>query len=280
MKYTAWGIVSALALAATSSAFAADFDAPSTSLPVLSWMTGFYVGAELGGYGAGQAAKTNPFPSPGFGTPAVVGAGLAGFGNLPTQHGLNSSGYFGGAYVGYNWQVAPYFLLGAELHFDGLNRNINDNELVLKTQGTTVAAFNMLFTVKDEWLASARARVGWVRGQGMLYVTGGPAWTGPQYSVTATGATPAPLPGVVATTSWSNTTTGYAIGGGGEWMLSRHWLVRAEYVYYGFSSSSANLPLLGTAAHPCAPGACNWALSSGRPAINTAVAGVSYKFGP
>jgi len=241
-------------------------------------MSGFYVGGEFGGNAASQSATTNPFPAPGFGGP-TTGPGLAGLGNAPTTHNLNSTGLIGGGYVGYNWQATPNFLIGAEFHFDGLSRNSNDNETVLKSAAPAGAAFNMLYTAESDWLASLRARAGWVLNQGMLYITGGPAWTRADYSATATGVSSI-LPGVVASTSWSPTATGYAVGAGGEWMLTRHWLVRAEYIHYGFNGSSANLPLTGTVAHPCAPGACNWALSSGRLSFETALAGVSYKFGP
>jgi outer membrane immunogenic protein len=296
MKQTAWKTVAALAFAAVSSAAAAadlevkaypaantDATAYPAPLSVLSWMSGFYAGGEFGGNAASQSATTNPFPVPGFGglVPAAGcgGAPLSCFGNAPTTHNLNSTGLIGGGYAGYNWQATSNFLVGAEFHFDWLSRNSNDNETVLRAIALAGAAFNMLYTTNEDWLASVRGRVGWVWDRALLYVTGGPAWTRANYSATATGVA-ALLPGVVTSTSWSATATGYAVGAGGEWMLTRHWLVRAEYVHYGFNGSSANLPLTGTAAHPCAPGACNWALSSGRLSVETALAGVSYKFGP
>jgi outer membrane immunogenic protein len=284
-------ILSATIAAATlfgiGAAFAADLPvkAPVAPAPVYSW-AGFYIGAEVGGYGDNQSATTNPFPSPGFGAPSIGGAGLPGFGNLPTSHGLNGSGVLGGVYAGYNWQTATNFLLGVEFDIDGLNRSVSNNQNVLQTFGAPPSpSFNMLFTASNNWLASLRARAGWINGKGMIYITGGPAWTRTGYSATATGivtAAPVNIPGVAATNSWSTTQTGYAIGVGGEWMLTPNWIVRAEYVHYGFGGSSATLPLVGTfaaAGVACGPGACNWALNASHQNIDTGVIGISYKFG-
>jgi outer membrane immunogenic protein len=288
MKRLSLAVASALLFAAPA-AQAADMalKAPPPPAPVYSW-TGFYIGGEVGGEGMRQSATTNPFPSPGFGAPPILGAGLRGFGNLPTSHSLNASGAFGGLYAGYNWQTAPNFLLGVEAHFDWLHRGVNNNQTVFETFSAPPPgpAFNMLVSASNNWIASARARAGWVtgsNGQGLLYVTGGAAWTRTNYSATDTGlVTPQTIlnfSSVGSTISWSNTRTGYAIGVGGEWMLTQHWLLRAEYVHYGFAGSSATLPLVSAVpGATCAPGACNWALSAGNLNIDTGIVGLSYKF--
>jgi outer membrane immunogenic protein len=278
--------VSVLAISAVS-ASAADMAPLYTKAPafvpeVYNW-TGFYVGGDVGGFGDSQSATTNPFPSPGFGAPPVVGTGLAGFGNLPTFHGLGSSGVLGGGYVGYNWQTSTNFLVGVEADIDGLNRSVSNSQTVLSTffAGSS-PAFNMLFSASNNWLASARVRLGWVMGKGLIYVTGGAAWTNTSYTATATGLTgvASNLSGVNVTTSWSNTQTGYAIGSGGEYMLTSNWILRAEYVHYGFGGSSSTLPLVGTfATSSCAPGKCNWALGAGHQNFDTGIIGISYKFG-
>jgi outer membrane immunogenic protein len=284
--------ISILAISAVS-ASAADMapapvytKAPAVVPEVYNW-TGFYIGGDVGGFGDSQTAATNPFPSPGFGAPAIAGAGLPGFGNLPTVHGLGSSGVLGGGYVGYNWQASTNFLVGIEGDIDGLNRRVTNNQTVNETFSAPPpgAAFNMAYGASNDWLASIRGRLGWVMGRGLLYVTGGAAWTNTNYTATATGLiTPSAgvsLPGVNATTSWGTTQTGYAIGAGGEYMLSPNWILRAEYVHYGFGGSSATLPLVGafpTAGVTCLPGQCNWALSSGHQNFDTGVVGISYKF--
>jgi len=80
--------------------------------PVYNW-TGFYIGGDVGGYWDKESATTVPYPSPGFGAPAIAGAGIGGFGNLPTTNSLYQSGVIGGAYAGYNWQWNQ-FVAGAE----------------------------------------------------------------------------------------------------------------------------------------------------------------------
>ena len=87
-----------------STAHAADlapmpmYKAPMLPPPAYSW-TGFYVGAN-GGFGGNK-----------FDYPVAVGpaSGTAS---------LNSSGFFGGGQVGYNWQLSPLWLVGLETDFD------------------------------------------------------------------------------------------------------------------------------------------------------------------
>ena len=84
---------------------------------------------------------------------------------------------------------------------------------------------------------------------------------------------------VGATVTFWDTKTGYVVGGGAEWMLTPNWLLRAEYLHYGFDSSSS-LPLVfATATDACAPGACFWNVNSSRQNIDTVRVGLSYKFG-
>ena len=88
-----------------STAHAADlapmpmYKAPMPPPPAYSW-TGFYVGAN-GGFGGNK-----------FDYPVTVGpaSGTAS---------LNSSGFFGGGQVGYNWQLSPLWVVGFETDFDG-----------------------------------------------------------------------------------------------------------------------------------------------------------------
>ncbi len=117
----------------------------------------------------------------------------------------------------------------------------------------------------------------------LLYITGGAAWTRTEYSATDAGRTggPVALAGFGSSISWTDDRVGYVVGGGIEWMFAPHWLVRAEYLHYGFEGSSATLPLIltaGVGGATCVPGACNWAVSMGTLQFDTARVGVSYKF--
>jgi outer membrane immunogenic protein len=274
MKYLLIGMALAVGFGGTAMAADMPLKAP---VPVYTW-TGFYVGADIGGYGAGQTASTNPFPSPGFGAPAILGFGIPGFGNLPTAHDLGQPGALAAIHGGYNWQVSNW-VFGLEADIDLIRRNASDIETVFETFAPG-PAFTMQLTATNQWLASARGRLGWTSGSWLFYATGGAAWTSSSYSATATGlvAGPVALPGVVAGTSFSENKTGLVVGGGLEYMLSPNWIVRAEYLHYDFTGASGTLPLLVAGPGGCAPGACNWAVSTSNLRLDSGRLGLSYKF--
>ena len=95
-------------------AVAADV-APAYIPPPLAWSwTGFYVGAN-----AGWAGSTDAVTNHGTDT---GGAGLGTFllnGGIPGAINLNQTGFMGGGQVGYNWQVAPTWVVGIETDFQG-----------------------------------------------------------------------------------------------------------------------------------------------------------------
>ena len=72
---------------------------PPPPPPLYTW-TGFYFGGN-GGFGGNQ-----------FQYPVTVGSTTG-------TASLNSSGFFGGGQVGFNWQVAPAWVIGVETDFDG-----------------------------------------------------------------------------------------------------------------------------------------------------------------
>jgi outer membrane immunogenic protein len=266
---------------AAGSAMAADLPVKAPA-PVYGW-AGFYLGADIGGFGASQSATTNPFPSPGFGAPAVLGAGVPGFGNLPTHHDLGDAGALGAIHAGYNWQMSNW-VVGVEGDIALIRRNVTDIEAVTQTFATG-PAFNMQVVANNDWLASARGRLGWTGGSWLLYATGGAAWTSTSYSATATGLTnlqaAVALPTASSGVSFDETRTGWVAGLGLEWMLSPNWIVRAEYLHYDFGGSSATLPLVFTQVSPpaaCGPGQCNWAVSTSNLHLDTGRLGLSYKF--
>ena len=74
------------------------------------------------------------------------------------------------------------------------------------------------------WLASARARVGYTWGATMLYATGGAAFG----DVEITKAT---APGLVPFANYSETRTGWTAGAGIEHMFAPNWTGRLEYRY-------------------------------------------------
>src|SRR3954471_2379609 len=109
-------VVGFLSIAAAQSVLAADMPVKARPIaaaaPVSTW-TGLYLGGAVGVYWRDQDGSTSATPSPGFGAPAITGAGIAGYGVLPTVHSLDRSGILGSLYGGYNWQFGKA-LVGIE----------------------------------------------------------------------------------------------------------------------------------------------------------------------
>lgn len=100
----------------------------------------------------------------------------------------------------------------------------------------------------------------------LVYLTGGGAWGRTSYSSADVFFSGCPN---CATTSFSNMSSGYVLGGGLEWApWSNHWIVRGEYLYYNLSGATGAGFVAGV---PIAAANSNMAVSSGR-------LGLSYKF--
>src|SRR5271165_115044 len=108
-------LISAIALVAGgTAAFAADLPARTYSKapavvaePVYNW-TGFYIGVNGGAaFGTGNNGQ------------AVTSSGAYDPG--PFFPGKSLTGGLAGAHAGYNWQVAPTWVLGVEGDFDWTN---------------------------------------------------------------------------------------------------------------------------------------------------------------
>src|SRR3984957_11089012 len=162
-----------------ASAMAADMAPFDRGPAVFSW-TGAYIGADIGG--AWSNIQSN------FG-------------------GGNASSVGGGVYAGYNWQLAPSWLIGIE-------GDANWADLTVPAGSGDV-----------NWLGSLRGRIGWSpTPTTMLYFTGGAAWS----TVNIQGVDTLPA---------TQTKTGWVAGGGVEWKpWDDHWSIRAEYLYYRFTS--------------------------------------------
>jgi outer membrane immunogenic protein len=254
--------------------------------PAYNW-TGFYVGGDAGGVWDSQTATATGFPSPGFGAPAVVGAGLPGFGLLPTTHNLNGDTGLANIRAGYNYQFSSVVVgVEGDLGLFIRKRQGFDSEPVFETFAAPfVPAFEMTVRASNRDLASIRGRLGWAWDRLLVYGTGGPAWTDTTYTAIAQGLTngPVTLPGVGAIGSVSDSKTGYVAGAGFEYVVSNpNWIVRVEYLHYGFGGDGFTLPLVvppPPGGAPCGPGACNWAISASRLDFNSITAGMTFKFG-
>jgi len=233
--------IGALALSA-SAVFAADmapppmYKAPPPPPPVYSW-TGFYIGAN-GGFGGNNVNYS---------------ATVAGF---PASASLTSSGFLGGGQAGFNWQVAPLWVLGVETDFDGTNiqsKASASGPFATANAGTTV-----------NWFGTVRGRAGFlVTPSALLYGTGGWAYGRTTSSANAT------ILGVTAAASSANQQSGWTAGAGLEYAFNPWLSFKSEYLYVNLGSATLASGAIGPVPFSI----------SEKTAFHTFKVGLNWKFG-
>jgi outer membrane immunogenic protein len=210
MKFNTIGglAVSALLMAAPLSvAGAADMPLkapPAPPPPSYDW-TGFYVGG-FDSYTVNHATASTPPP----GIPGGTHTGAVG---------INGGGWGGGGTVGFNYQVAPTWLIGLEgdIGYLGGKRLYRDWDDLI-SDGVT-----------PTWYGTARARMGYVTGPSLLYVTGGVGVV--HVTDIFGGQAPGGVFSNIPQASSSTNTVGGVFGAGIETKLSRNWSAKTEYLY-------------------------------------------------
>lgn len=193
-----------------------------------SW-TGFY----LGGFGGYINNKANVNTSTISGNANnVAGADLI---NKTGSQRLTSSNFTGGATFGYNFQKGK-LLVGAELDFGGHNFN---KSIVSTATFANGRPFTITQSVRNNWLLSARPRVGIASKKVFVYVTGGLAITNVKYTGDYLLIYPSE-PGFKDTASgnFAKTKAGWTAGAGVEFKVAKHWSVKGEYLFNQFSRDS------------------------------------------
>jgi len=175
-------------------------------------------GLYVGGYFGDAIEQSKAYTDPSF---------------VPGVNRFNNKGLTIGVNAGYNWQFAPRWLIGVEGDVGYLGLNRTDMEW---NDGSTFVG------IKTDWYATARARIGYVTGPSLLYVTGGAAFVDIRdtFGDTTLGA-PA---------TFSSVRTGWTAGGGIETKLSRGWTSKTEYLFVDAGSQSFGSPLGFTAGVP------------------------------
>lgn len=160
---------------------------------------------------------------------------------------MSPDGVTGGIRAGYNWQSNDV-VFGAEADFGFFD--LDDTHTVTGNFPSTFLGtqYTLEDTVSADWLATIRARLGWViQQQFMLYATGGAAFTDIEVnSIYADNAIDGTFPGGTGFGSASDTKGGWTVGGGGEWKVSDSVSVKLEYLYVDFNNVSVAVPLSNT----------------------------------
>ncbi len=250
MKRVAIALLAGAALVGLSQgASAADMavKAAPPPPPLPTW-TGFYIGVHGGG--AWQST-----PSWAFNDPNGIIVGPVGL----SQSGHAALGAVGGLQAGYNWQWGLWVVgVEGDISWTSLADHRTQQPLSFNAGAVgpgpgfpagaapqVVPNTSVQMSANTEWLASARAKLGYVGWWNtMFYATGGAAWAQIEYAAQEANVPPTFATVFQSVTSFNNTKTGWVAGAGAEWMATPNILLRAEYLYYNLTSgahASANL---------------------------------------
>jgi outer membrane immunogenic protein len=251
-------------LLASGAGYAADiapvYKAPPAVAPGYDW-TGFYIGLNAG-YAWGHSDVTSNFTCPNavLGCTYQVPANLAGIGAAASGT-LSPSGFAGGGQAGYNWQTGSV-VFGIEGDIEALHlhasRTVAAPIPTAAAVGLSSPNFAVSTGVKTDWMATIRGRLGFtVTPTVLIYATGGWAVTDLQVtnSFLDNLALFPPFGNSSGASTATQTRSGWTVGGGLEWALSRNWTVRGEYLYVNFGSvtTTANVvnpPIIALGAVP------------------------------
>jgi outer membrane immunogenic protein len=273
-----WALASVvtLSIGGVGTALAADLPLkapPPVVAPIYNW-TGFYIGGNVGG--AWNDTRDDVFPTGCFLTSVTCGGGTALNPLRSDSVRLRGSGFTGGGQAGYNWQSGR-FVGGIEGDINFLD--INDSSFINRpVAAPLVGNFIHSETDKLQWFGTFRGRAGiTVTPNFLIYATGGLAFgqvkSASSVSFTSTADTYAG--------TLDDTRAGWTVGGGGEWMISPQWSIKAEYLFIDLGKASytqaCTAPGICTAPPQVAPGATYQ--TDLRTRENIARVGLNYHFG-
>jgi outer membrane immunogenic protein len=235
-RHFVWALASIISLGAAGQAMAADMavKAPPMAAPAMiyNW-TGGYVGLNAGG--VFDDSRIDVYPTGCFLTSALCGGGPAVNPIRSDSIDMSQARFTGGGQAGYNWQRERYvFGVEGDINWTGINDSaVTTKVLAAPLVGSMVHAE----TLKQDWLATIRGRVGYtVTPAVLLYATGGLAVAHVQTAAAiAFTATPDTYAG-----SSDQIRAGWTVGGGGEWMVAKNWSVKAEYLYVDLGKVGTN----------------------------------------
>jgi outer membrane immunogenic protein len=213
----------------SSAAAAADLPTKKAPLapPPPTW-TGFYAGLNLGGGWGADSGYSNVWQV------IPINASSATLYNI-TAPNYVKGGVLGGGQIGYNYQLSPMFVVGAEADIQGSTMGSGGSNqyalLTTITQTNNNASLGYIVGPTGgqksiPWFGTVRGRVGVTPMSNLLiYGTAGFGYGSVQYS--SGGAQ-------------STTQVGWSAGGGVEWMFMRNWSAKAEYLYMNIAGQNTD----------------------------------------
>jgi outer membrane autotransporter protein len=200
--------------------------APVYKAPVVApvnW-TGFYVGAFAG---------------------ATLGS--ADWGYVGGEVAPHIGGFLGGGNVGVDWQTGRW-VLGAVAELGGTNTKggtaCNPNGAVPLGPGFGTAGIMAMTTcnASANWIGDIAARAGYTWDRALFYAKAGGAWTNENFTANCTNVSAGnnkftctnPAGAATAGFTASNNRTGWILGYGAQFALTRNWSAKAETNYISF----------------------------------------------
>jgi outer membrane immunogenic protein len=153
----------------------------------------------------------------------------------PSHRTINAHGWLAGAQIGFNYQLnSLVFGLEADASWTNLKGNGSFN--------TIPGDVNWAIENQLDWFGTVRGRAGVAVNNFLFYGTAGVAFGQTKAHQVVTNIIPCCL--VTAVSSASENHIGWTAGGGVEWMYSRNWSVKVEYLYVDLGS--ADYRFIGT----------------------------------
>ena len=204
-------VAAATAAFVSTGALAADLSL-ATPVSAYNW-SGFYAGVH-GGFGGDKF--TYPF--------SIAFPPDSASGNLT----LNSSGFYGGGQVGYNWQFAPQWVAGveADINASGIEGKLGID--VSATDGTDTVNINGSAGSKVDYFGTVRGRIGFAANSALFYATGGLAWGHNELGGSA---------GALGISD-DKMHIGWTVGAGFEYAFAPQWSAKVEYLYTQYGSEN------------------------------------------
>ncbi len=239
---------------------AADLPVKAPAQRPYDW-GGCYAGLNAGGGAAGTNFTTTIAGGTHLSAADAAVVGTDGTGSA------NATGFLGGGQAGCNWQSATV-VYGLEGDFDYFHSHphfINNTD----TLSDGVTPFSVTQSLKTDFFATVRPRIGIAADRNLAYITGGAAFSNASYAQSyVDGATP---PGT-GSASGSKSLVGWTVGGGWEYAWADHWTFKLEYLFASFPTTSGVGAIADTA------GGANPLHGSADLVIQTLRAGVNFKF--
>jgi outer membrane immunogenic protein len=242
-------VASVLLLAGVAGAAAADMPLPEGApvpppiyRPAFYDWSGIYVGVNAG-YGFGQARWSDI--------------------NGTTGNFVTNAFLIGGT-LGANYQTGPY-IVGFEGDIDWTNLNGTSSSAGCVVLSAGLLPAGTTCTTKQDYLGTARVRLGYAFDRVFLFGTAGAAFGNEKAIVSA--------PGLGSITSAFPAQLGWTVGGGVEYAFTEAISAKGEYLFVQLGNSNCPQATVG-----CLPPAANGVATIHALYENLVRAGVNYRF--